>query len=105
MGDDSNIDAISRNGDRYSIKATTGKVTGVFYGLYSPNSTELNQQKFEYVILVILDKNLSLEYIIELTWNEFLKYKRWHSRMQAWNLPINKDILENTKCIYRHEQN
>jgi hypothetical protein len=28
-----NIDAISRNGDRYSVKSTTGNLTGVFYGL------------------------------------------------------------------------
>jgi len=33
-----NIDAISRNGDRYSIKATTGNLTGVFYGLEPPDS-------------------------------------------------------------------
>jgi len=28
-----NIDAISRNGERYSVKSTTGNLTGVFYGL------------------------------------------------------------------------
>ena len=28
-----NIDAISINGDRYSIKSSTGKLTGVFWGL------------------------------------------------------------------------
>ena len=28
-----NTDAISRNGERYSIKSTTGNLTGVFYGL------------------------------------------------------------------------
>ena len=28
-----NIDAISRSGERYSIKSTSGNVTGVFYGL------------------------------------------------------------------------
>ena len=28
-----NIDAISRKGDRYSIKSTSSNTTGVFYGL------------------------------------------------------------------------
>lgn len=28
-----NVDAISRKGDRYSIKSTSGNLTSVFYGL------------------------------------------------------------------------
>jgi len=35
-----NIDAISRNGERYSIKSTSGNLTGVFYGLNPPNSNK-----------------------------------------------------------------
>ena len=35
-----NIDAISRKGERYSIKSTSGNLTSVFYGLNDPNSTE-----------------------------------------------------------------
>ena len=31
-----NIDAISRDGNRYSIKSLTGSTTGVFYGLLWP---------------------------------------------------------------------
>ena len=31
-----NIDAISRNGDRYSIKSTTGNLTGVFLWIGTP---------------------------------------------------------------------
>ncbi len=33
-----NVDAISRNGERYSIKATSGNLTGSFWGLNSPGN-------------------------------------------------------------------
>ncbi len=38
-----NIDAISRNGDRYSIKATTGNLTGVFYGLEPKKAYDVSE--------------------------------------------------------------
>ncbi|MBH0328809.1 hypothetical protein ABH14_03200 [Brevibacillus brevis] len=96
-----NIDAISINGERYSIKSTSSTTTGVFYGLNQPNSNEIEQQKFEYVIIVVLDENFTLTRINELTWEQFLEYKRWHSRMSAWNLTINKKLLEHTRTIYK----
>ncbi len=43
-----NIDAISRSGDRYSIKAASGNVTGTFHGLQPKGSTEPDKPKFEY---------------------------------------------------------
>lgn len=36
-----NIDAISRNGERYSVKSSSGNLTGVFYGLNDPNSKDI----------------------------------------------------------------
>jgi hypothetical protein len=96
-----NIDAISVDGDRYSIKATTSGTTSVFYGLNPPDSTEPEQQKFEYVILVVFDANVRLKQINELTWEQFLQYKRWHSRMHAWNLSVSNEMLENTRIIYK----
>lgn len=95
-----NIDAISINGERYSIKSTSSSTTGVFYGLNDPNSNEPEKQKFEYVIVVILDDNWELKRINELTWEQFLIHKRWHSRMTAWNLSINKKLLDSTRTVY-----
>lgn len=40
-----NIDAISRKGERYSIKSTSGNLTGVFYGLNDPESAEIEIKK------------------------------------------------------------
>ncbi len=53
-----NIDAISRKGDRYSIKSTSNNTTGVFYGLEEPVSNIPDNQKFEYVIVCKFDDNL-----------------------------------------------
>ena len=96
-----NIDAISRKGDRYSIKSTTGHVTGVFYGLEPKGSEKEDQQKFEFVILCKFTENCELEMILEMDWKTFLKNKRWHSRMQAWNLSLTKDLQNQCKIIYR----
>ncbi|WP_090644139.1 hypothetical protein [Paenibacillus sp. UNC496MF] len=95
-----NIDAISINGERYSIKASTSTTTSVFYGLNQPGIEEPDQQKFEYVILVLFDEDLNLQRINEITWIQFLEHKRWHSRMSAWNLSVNRNLLENTRTIY-----
>ncbi len=96
-----NVDALSRNGERYSIKTTTGKVTGVFYGLPPKGSGETPEKKFEYVIIVIMNEDFVLSRINELTWDDFLKYKSWDSKMNAWNISINKELLEKTKTIFK----
>ncbi|BDS11499.1 DUF6998 domain-containing protein [Aureispira anguillae] len=94
------IDAISRNGDRYSIKSTTGNLTGVFYGLEPPNSENIDRQKFEYVLIVKFDNDYQLEKIIQLDWNLFHKYKRWHKTMNAWNISITKSLTDEAKVLY-----
>ena len=95
-----NVDAISINGERYNIKATAGRLTSAFWGLNPPNSKDAEQQKFEFVIVVMFDNSLGLKRINELTWKQFLEYKRWNSRMGTWNLPITQDLLNNTRTVY-----
>ncbi|PKJ60851.1 hypothetical protein CW370_04410 [Bacillus sp. SN32] len=95
-----NIDALSIKGDRYSIKTTTGNVTGVFYGLNDPEVTDPDVQKFEYVIIVLFDKEYALKGIYELSWDSFIKHKRWHKRMRAWNLSITKSLIADSKVIH-----
>lgn len=99
-----NIDAISTKGERYSIKTITNNgSTGVFYGLPAKGVNEIPSQKFEYAVIVKLTDNFELERIIELTWNEFLENKRWHSRMQAWNLSYSNKLINSVKNIYSEE--
>lgn len=90
-----NIDAISRKGDRYSIKSTSNNTTGVFYGLEAPD-----QQKFEYVIICKFDDDYELQTVLEMDWETFLKNKHWHSRMHAWNLSLSKKLREQCKVVY-----
>lgn len=95
-----NIDAISRKGDRYSIKSTSNTTTGVFYGLEPEGSSIPDKQKFEYVILCKFDDDYELETILELDWDTFLKNKHWHKRMTAWNLSLTRKLREQCKVIY-----
>lgn len=97
-----NIDAISNAGDRYSIKSTTRNTTGVFYGLNPPGTDSTDDKKFEYVLIVILNDDYKLKKIIELTWEQFLHLKRWHSRMLAWNLSINSKLSNIGKIVFEN---
>lgn len=95
-----NIDAISRNGERYSVKSTTNTTTGVFYGLEPIESNKLDSQKFEYVLIIKFNNDFELEKIIQLDWQLFLKFKKWHSRMNAWNLNVTKLLLEEANILF-----
>ncbi len=99
-----NVDAISRNGERYSIKATRSNGTGVFYGLGDPESKEIDKQKFEHVIVVQFFDNCKVRRIIELTWEKFLKHKRWHSRMRAWNLGISQMLISDSRILLENPE-
>jgi len=97
-----NVDAISRKGERYSIKTITdpGKTTGVFYGCGSPKDENLPSQKFEFALVIIIGKDFQLKNIYELTWEQFLKYKKWHKTMRAWNISVTKDLIVNINKIF-----
>ena len=46
-------------------------------GLNEPNSNAADTQKFEFLLIVRLDENYALKQILELSWEQFLKYKKW----------------------------
>lgn len=96
-----NVDAMSRNGERYSIKSCTTNTTGVFYGLEPKGSTSPDKQAFEYVIICRFDNDYQLQEIYELDWESFLKHKRWHKRMTAWNLVLSKDLIADAKLVFK----
>lgn len=97
-----NVDAISRKGERYSIKTITepGKTTGVFYGCGNLNDKVMPSQKFEFVLVVVIDRDFQLKNMFEITWEQFLKFRKWHSTMKAWNLSITKNFLSSVKIIF-----
>ena len=96
-----NVNAISNRGERYSIKSTSGNVTGVFYGLQPKGSDIPDSKCFEYVLICKLDDDYCLEAIYQLTWDKFIEHKKWHSRMKAWNLSLSKALIADSEIIYR----
>lgn len=96
-----NIDAISVNGERYSIKCITTNTTSAFYGIEKDVSKDLIKPLFEYVVVIKLDVNYQPKLILELDWDTFFKHKRWHSRIKAYNLLITNALIEDGKVIFR----
>ena len=94
-----NIDAISRDGDRYSIKATSSNMTGVFTGVDFDSDGLPLKQYFEYVIICRFDDDFQLLNIYQVDWKAFVKHKKWHSRMKSWNLLITKDLIADSIVI------
>lgn len=96
-----NVDALSRKGERYSIKTISepGSTTGVFYGIGEKDDNVIPNKKFEYVIIVQIFKDYRPKRILELSWDQFLRFKKWHSTMRAWNLSITKSLLTEAKII------
>jgi hypothetical protein len=96
-----NVDALSRRGERYSIKTITepNNTTGVFYGISERDSTVIPDKKFEYVIIVQIFNDYRPKRILELTWEQFIKYKKWHSTMRAWNLSVTRSLMSEARII------
>lgn len=98
-----NIDAISVNGERYSIKCTTTNTTRAFYGINKDADIASIKPLFEYVVVIKLDKNYQPEFILELNWETFFKHKHWHSRIGAYNLVITNSLIVDGKMVYKKD--
>lgn len=99
-----NVDALSRKGERYSIKTITepSSTTGVFHGVGNKEDKGNPEKKFEYVIIVQIDKGYMPKRIIELSWNQLLMFRKWHKTMRAWNLTITKELLKEARIIFEN---
>lgn len=98
-----NIDALSRNGEIYSIKTVSSRkgTTGSFW---DPNSINNNEQKFKYLLIVILNDDYSLDMILELTWEEFFKYKKFNRRMNNYNISLTNSLINSVKIIFENNK-
>lgn len=88
-----NIDAISNKGERYSIKSASGSATGVFHSLSG-------DKDFEFLVIVIFDKDYQLLKILEFTWDEFLTIRKLKRPENKYNVPLTKRILDSGKVIF-----
>jgi hypothetical protein len=85
-----NVDALSRRGERYSIKGVlNAKKTGTIY----PDSVDREKQLFEYLLIVKVDREWSLEAIYEFDWKTFCECRSWDSRMKAWYIGLSGKAL------------
>lgn len=85
-----NVDALSREGERYSIKTVRdAKKTGTIY----PDSVDPEKQLFEHLLIVRLTQALELEAIYRLSWDQFVKVRQWDRRMNAWYVGISRKSL------------
>jgi hypothetical protein len=80
-----NVDALSRRGDRYSIKGIlNARKTGTIY----PDRVDPDKQLFEYLLIVKLDAEWQLEAIYEIDWKTFCDCRSWDARMNAWYVGV-----------------
>lgn len=92
-----NVDALSREGDRYSIKAfLKAKKTSTIY----PDDKDPNKQLFEYLLVVRLDNSYQLDAIYRYSWSEFVEKRAWDKRMNAWYLPLSQKNLKSGEVIF-----
>jgi hypothetical protein len=93
-----NVDALSRNGDRFSIKTVCdGSKTGTVY----PETDDREKQLFEFMLIVKLSPSWSLEEIHQLSWSEFVKVRSWDKRMNAWYVAYTRRALKAAALIYQ----
>ena len=55
---------------------------------------------FEYLVLVMFDKDYILKEIYELNWEQFLKFRRMKPPENKWNIPINQNLKNEAKKIF-----
>lgn len=92
-----NIDATSHKGERYAIKATSGNATGVFASLPTGDDKKIY---FEYLIIVCFNKDITLNAIYELTWDQFIRHRKIKLPENKWNLRITNAVKEVAKRIF-----
>ena len=96
-----NVDALSRNGDRYSIKTIcNAKKTGTIY----PDPEDAEKQLFEFLLIVRLTENWELKSIHQLTWAAFCQVRSWDKRMNAWYVAISGRALAAATVVFTAEK-
>ncbi|MCJ7575775.1 MAG: hypothetical protein MUO80_03715 [Dehalococcoidia bacterium] len=92
-----NVDALSRDGDRYSIKTfMRAKKTGTVY----PDKDD-KKQLFEYLIIVRLSNLYELKSIHRFSWDRFAEIRAWDRRMNAWYVPLSQRNLRLAELVFQ----
>ena len=95
-----NVDALSRDGKIYSIKCVSSS-NGTTGSFWNPDGIRNNEKTFDYLVIVILDEEYGVDKILELSWEDFMKYKSFNKRMNNFNISVTKKLTEKFKVIYK----
>jgi hypothetical protein len=49
---------------------------------------------------VILDNRYSLDSILELTWDDFFKFKKFNKRMNNYNISLTNKLFDEVRVIF-----
>lgn len=97
-----NVDALSRSGERYSIKTIwKSKKTGTVY----PDSNDTKKQLFEYLLVAQLDDDMALKAIYQVPWTVFTELRLWDKRMSAWYLSCSGVTLKKAERMHPRNGN
>jgi hypothetical protein len=93
------VDALSREGKRYSIKTVrTSRTTGTF------QADDFKEKRFDYLIIVVLDEYYQPLEVLEMPWDVVNKYKKYHKTMRAFNLGLTKKLREQCRVVYKKKE-
>ena len=94
------VDALSREGKIYSIKCISGKnkTTGSFW---NPENIKKNIKTFDYLIILMLDDEYSVDKVLELSWDNFFQYKKYNKTMRNFQISVTAEIIDKFKIIYK----
>lgn len=95
-----NIDATGRNDKRYAIKSTSTNSLGSIWGMKTDGTHDINNKMFDYMIIVKFDDNYVVEYMLEISWEQFFELKSYQSRMNNFTITITKKLKDVAKLIY-----
>lgn len=84
---------------KFTIKSTSTKMTGIFWGLEPNNSNIPDEKIFDFLIIVKFQTDYQLEHIYQIDWETFLDLKTWHSSTKAWKLNITNKLIERSTII------
>lgn len=92
-----NVDALSRKGERYSIKTIKdGGKSGTVY----PDAEIQDKELFEYILLVLLNEDFQLKSLHRFSWKQFLEIRQWDKTMKAWYIPKTLKAFKLGESIY-----
>lgn len=93
-----NVDALSREGKRYSIKTIRhSRITGTF------QADDFSEKRFDYLIVVVLDDYYQPIQVLEAPWEVVDRHKRYHKTMRAFNISVTRKFRGECRVVYSRE--